>query len=280
MSKGIAQMLLATGCFAIMNVLVKYCQRIPAMEIVFARALVSFVISFTIVKIKKIPIRGNRTGVLIMRGVFGTCALILYFYTLQQMPLASALVIHYLAPLFTSLIAFWVLGERLFKVQWLFFGICLAGVVLMKGFDHRVSTIDVIAGVGAAVLSGAAYNCIRYLKQTENANLIILYFPMVAFPITGILLTVSGMWVEPNLPEVGLLLAIGVLTQIAQYFLTRAFQTEEANKVSIVTYSGLIYGLIFGYFVFNEAFDLKQFAAIGLVMAGMLANVLFNRKKA
>ena len=120
---------------------------------------------------------------------------------------------------------------------------------MMKGFDERLDWVDVIAGIGAALLSGGAYNCIRRLKFSEDSHVIILYFPMVAFPITLAYTLLGPGWVTPNLNELGLLVLIGVLTQIAQYFLTRAYQSEMANKVAAVSNLGVIYALAVGYFL-------------------------------
>ena len=49
------------------------------------------------------------------------------------------------------------------------------------------------------------------------------------------------------------LLLIGIFSQLGQMFLTNALSREKAASVAIVNYSGLLYGLLFGWFVFGEA---------------------------
>ncbi|MDH5604752.1 MAG: EamA family transporter, partial [Cyclobacteriaceae bacterium] len=87
---GISLMLAATFFFALMNVMVKLVPDIPSVEVVFVRSVVSLVISYFFLKLKKIPIWGNNKKLLLLRGLSGAMALILYFYTLQEMPLATA----------------------------------------------------------------------------------------------------------------------------------------------------------------------------------------------
>lgn len=273
MSYGIRMMILAGLTFAALNVGVKLLPGIPVAEIVFFRAMVSVVLSLGILRKNKVPIFGINHKILILRGLFGTVALLLFFYTLQVMPLATSMVIHYLSPIFTAVIAHFILKERLRSRQFLYFAISFAGILIMKGFDVRVSWWDVLAGVGAAFFSGAAYNCIRKLKFTEDSHVIILYFPMIALPITAIYLSLTSAWVIPSTYELILLIIVGILTQIAQYFLTRAFQAEEANKVAAVSNLGIIYALLIGLWVFNETFQPLSVIGMLLVVGGVLLNV-------
>ena len=278
MTYGIRMMIWAGLTFAMMNVAVKLLPGIPSAEIVFFRALVSLILSAYFVRRKKIPFFGNNKKVLLLRGLFGTTALMLFFYTIQVLPLASAMVIHYLSPIFTALIAHFFLKERLKFNQFFFFIVSFAGIIMMKGFDDRLDWSDVAAGVLAALLSGAAYNCIRRLKFSEDSHVIILYFPMVTFPIT-LAYTIWGPgWVTPNLHELGLLILIGVLTQIAQYFLTRAYQSEMANKVAAVSNLGVIYALAIGYFFFSETYSVLTIIGMLMVVSGVIFNVLFKAK--
>ncbi|MCB0733418.1 MAG: DMT family transporter [Bacteroidetes bacterium] len=271
-------MILAGITFAGMNVCIKAVPNIPSVEIVFFRAVISFVLSLFFVLRKRISPWGTNKKVLLLRGLFGTVALICFFYTLHVMPLASAMVIHYLSPLFTALIAHFALKERLKFATLIFFLISLVGVFIMKGFDPRISWSDALIGLVAAVMSGAAYNSIRKLKFSEDSNVIILYFPMVAFPITGFILWVTHGFVMPTGRELGLLILVGLLTQIAQYFLTRAYQSERADKVASVSNLGVIYALILGYFMFGEVFNLTSLLGMFLVVSGVVLNVIpFNR---
>ena len=89
---GIRYMLIATFFFAIMNVGAKYLTHIPPVEIVFFRSLITFIISYSVLRIRKIRVFGKKENRkwLLVRGLAGALALTLYYTTLQTMPLASA----------------------------------------------------------------------------------------------------------------------------------------------------------------------------------------------
>lgn len=168
LGEGVKNMLLATFFFAVMNVFVKQLVNIPAMEIVFFRCLVSAAICFVGINRARVDWRGNNNALLLARGTFGTIALYTFFLTVQNIPLATAVTIQYLSPIFTTLIAVFLLGEKVKTLQWLFYALAFVGVFVMKGFDGSVSTAFLVTGIVSAFCSGMAYNLVRRLKEREH----------------------------------------------------------------------------------------------------------------
>jgi drug/metabolite transporter (DMT)-like permease len=271
-------MSLATFTFAVINVFVKMLPRLGPTEIVFFRSLVVLIYSGSFLIRHRIKPKSKNIPILILRGLFGTIALILFFYTLQSMKLATAMVVHYLSPFFTVLIASIFLGEVVRKYQFLFLFISLMGILLVKEFDSHVAWKDVIFGVLAAIISGAAYNTIRKLKDNEHSYIIMIAFPVVALPISVLLLWINNAWVTPIGIEWVYLLVIGLLSQGAQYFLTKAYQHHEINKVAIVTYSGIVYSFFFGWVYFDDVFTMQTLLGIALILGGVVLNVLYVRR--
>jgi drug/metabolite transporter (DMT)-like permease len=275
MGKGVSNMLIALTFFAVMNVLVKLIPRIGPVEIVFFRSVISFVISFIAVRQIGISIWGNNKKWLIIRGVAGSIGLLLFFSTIKQMPLGSAVAIQYISPVFTTILGIFIVKERVYSIQWVFFLIAFTGVILIQGFDPRVTASQVTIGVLSAIASGMAYNSIRKLKISDHPMVIIFYFPLITIPITGLYLLLRG-WQTPDLMELAVLLTIGVATQFAQYFMTKAFQSDELSKVSSIQYLGIVFALVLGYLVFDEAYTLKSFAGILIILLGVILNIWFK----
>lgn len=214
---------------------------------------------------------GNNRKVLMMRGVFGTIALSLFFYTLQYIPLASAVTIQYLSPIFTALFAAIFLKEKMKIKQWLYFGISFAGVALLKGFDERVSIGLMIIGIVSAMFSGMAYTCIRKLKDSDHPIVVVFYFPLVATPIMGILTYFQ--WVKPIGTDWLLLLLMGVFTQIAQILMTKGLQSAVINKIISIKYIGTFWALGFGYILFGESYTFMSLTGIAMVVIGIVCNI-------
>lgn len=269
-------MLVATFTFGLMNVLVKLLPHIPAVEIILFRSIVSFVVSFAFLKAQKVSVWGNDKFTLILRGATGAIALILFFKLLQTVPLATASTIAYLAPIFTTVLGIFLVKEKVRSIQWLFFAISFCGVLVIQGFDTRISLWHLLLGVSSTFFMGLAYNFIRKMKQTEHPLVIIFYFPLVTIPIVGVMSIFS--WVQPEGWDWLILIGVGVLTQIAQFFMTKSFQSEALSKVSIVNYTGIIYALIFGFIFFKETFNLMTYVGMGLALTGVILNVTLKKK--
>lgn len=264
-------MLLAGIFFALMNVAVKFIPHIPAIEIIVFRSLFSLIFSYIILKKQKVNIFGNNKKLLVVRGVVGSIGLISFFYTLQNIPLASAVTIQYLSPIFTTIFGIFLLKERVKPIQYLFFAISFAGVIVVQGFDARVDFFWVAIGLISAIFSGLAYNVIRRLKNNEHPLVIIFYFPLVTLPFATVIAAFG--WVNPVGLDWAILLFIGICTQTAQYFLTVAYQNANVAKVSSLTYIGIVYALIFGFFFFGETFSAMAYVGMGLVLIGILLNM-------
>lgn len=268
-------MLVSTVAFSLMQLCVKFLGRLPTHELILFRSVISLVLSLSFLLHKGIHPLGNNRKFLLLRGVFGVTALSLFFITLQKIPLASAVTIQYLSPIFTAVIAIFVLGEKMKRVQWLFFLLAFAGVAMLKGFDERVSLFYLGLGLLSSFFAGAAYNCIRLVKDTDHPLVVVLYFPMVATPIMLVLSYFK--WVMPIGWEWGLILLLGIFTQIGQLFMTKALLAEKANLVASLKYLGSIYALAYGYFIFDETYGLLSLLGIFLILLGVVLNVFYKR---
>ncbi|MFT6633021.1 MAG: drug/metabolite transporter (DMT)-like permease [Bacteriovoracaceae bacterium] len=276
MNKGILYILIASLFFSIINALVKYFAHIPAIEIVFFRSVVSLVISYYSIRSLKIKIFNEHTPLLLGRGISGAIALSLYFYTIQHMPLATAVTILYLAPIFTIILAIVLVKEYPNKWQWPFFILSFIGAALMKNIDPRASLFHFSMGVTAAFFAGLAYTFIRLLKDKAHHSLVIFYFPLVTIPFC--LPFLSSNWVSPTPLELVGLLSIGIFTQIAQVFMTKAYMAEQASKISHFNYLTCFYAFATGIIFFDEHLSPLSIFGLCLVFVGIIFSTKFSSK--
>lgn len=267
-------MLLSSLFFSVMNLLVKMVPNIPAIEIVFFRSLVSLILSYGILTKSRVRVWGNNKKLLIGRGLSGAVALILYFTTLQVIPLASAVTIQFLSPIFTTIIGIFMVKEKVKPWQWLFFAVAFGGVMVIQGFDTRVSLYFGAIGIISSLFSGFTYTLIRKMGTSEHPLVIVFYFPLVTLPITGAYCLFN--WVQPVGFEWLILILIGVSTQFAQYFMTMAYQNEELSKVAPLKYTGILYALILGYVFFAETFSWITYVGMLMVIVGIVLNVWYK----
>jgi drug/metabolite transporter (DMT)-like permease len=271
--------LLISGlCFALVHAAVKFLPRIPVHELVFFRAVISVAITYYALKKVGFSPWGRNKPALIFRGVAGTAALLLYFYTLQNMPLASAVTIQYLHPIFTVILAGLFLRESPTWLQWGFFITSFIGVLMVRGFDPRVSGFDVFIGVLSAFCSACAYTMIRALRKEDHALVVVFYLPLVSLIVVGPYTVMN--WVQPQGIEWPILVLIGLLTQAAQYAMTKAYQADTAANISNLNYLGIIYALIIGFLFFGETIGPMALVGMAVVFSSAILSTRFKMKRA
>jgi drug/metabolite transporter (DMT)-like permease len=273
----VRSMFMSTLAFSLANVFVKQVAHIPAMETVFFRCTIATAFCLIgLYRAKADPIGRNHLQ-LLLRGVFGTTALFLFFLTLQQMPLASAMTIQYLSPIFTTLIAIFMLSEKVKGAQWFFYAIAFAGVLVIERFDPRISPFYLAIGIFSAFCSGMAYNLVRNLREKEHPLTVVLHFQLVGMVVGFISLFFE--WKTPEGFDWLYLFLVGVLSQLGQIFLTNALQRERVAGVAIINYTGLIYALTIGWIVFGETHGIISFLGMLLVVAGVVMSVMYGRRQ-
>lgn len=269
-------MLLSTFFFALMQVCVKWVPHIPAEEIIVFRSLISLAISLWFLRRAGVSVWGNNRKWLLARGAFGAVALILYFNVLQNIPLATAATIQYLSPIFTAILGIFIVKERVRPWQWFFFLVSFVGILVIEGVETNVDSLYLWLGVASAVFTGVAYSIVRRLNVQEHPLVIIFYFPLVTLPVVGVYTLFN--WVQPEGWDWLVLLLVGLFTQLGQYYMTLSYQSEEISKVANLTYIGIIYALLFGFFFFGETLNVWTYVGMALVLLGVILNVQYKNR--
>ena len=276
-------MLLSALAFALMATCVKAVslKGIPVFEIVAARAVVSAFLSYLVVKRKKISIWGNNKPWLLARGLVGACALMCVYYAITTLPLAEATILQYLHPIFTALLALLFLKESIQRSTITCIVLSLLGIFVMlepnllQITGNSYPWISIIAGISGAFGSAIAYVIVKKLTKTEDSSVIVFYFPIIALPISIFLL--GSDFVVPSLMMTGLLIMVGVFTQIGQIGLTKALHCGDASKASAYSYVQVIFSVFIGWVYFSEVPIITTIIGGSLIMAGALVNVLWKR---
>ncbi len=284
MPPGLRYMVLSAFGFAMMSATVKAVSayNIPVMEIVAARALVSLFLSYFDVRRKQISPWGTHKPLLVARGAVGTMAMMAIYYAVTEMPLAEATVIQYLHPVFTAVLAWLFLKERVKPTTMvcIVFSLIGLGVMVMPAIDPDLMDGFSPVALGAALFgafgSAVAYVIVRNLsRKNEDSSVIIFYFPLSALPLSLILL--GDDFVMPGLWPAFLLLMVGIFTQIGQIGLTKAMKADDASIATAYSYVQVIFSAALGWVFFDEIPLITTIIGGSLIIFGALINVLGNR---
>lgn len=270
-------MLLSTFAFAFMNALVKYLIHYPTFELVFFRSLGTLVLTYFLIRSQKVSLRPNQPKLLILRGVVGVTSMSLFFLGIHFIPIGSAVTIRYIAPLFGGVLAVYFLKEKIFPFQWVLYVLAFLGVVLIKGFDASISLFGVGVVLAAAFFSAIVYIIISKIGKRDHPLLVVLFFMGIA-TMTGLVGSINN-FIIPNGSEWVLLFLLGFFGFFGQYYMTKAFQNDEASKIAPIKYSEVVFTLSFGVYWFGEVYTLTSLIGIALVILSLTFSVLYKAKR-
>lgn len=276
-SPGARHMLLATFYFALMNIFIKAVSHLPTMEVVFFRCGISLLICLWYLRSQGVDWKGSNRRLLLLRGVFGTASLVAYVATIAHLPLGTAVTIQYLSPIFTTILAVYVLNEKVRPAQWLFFILSFIGVVIIQGVSNQAENFYILIGILSALGSALAYITIRTIKDKEHPLVVVFHFQLLG-TITGLLFT-APVFVMPSGWDWMNLILVGLFTQLGQVNMTKSLQMEKVAGVSILNYIGVVYATLAGFFLFDERYSMSTIVGMVLVVAGVVFSMLTYRIK-
>jgi drug/metabolite transporter (DMT)-like permease len=205
----------------------------------------------------------------------GFGGLFCFFYAVTKLPLADVTVIHFTNPVFTAILAALFLKETMKGQEVLGLLLSVTGVVLVAQpsflFGEGVRTLDLFAVMIAllgSLFSAGAYTTIRKLGSTEHYLVVIFYFAIVATPVSVPAMWADALWPTPV--EWLLLLGVGVVTQIAQIFLTKGLHRERAGRAMAVSYIQVVFATIMGFTLFSEVPTLLGAGGAVLIFSGLM----------
>ncbi|MDR1935476.1 MAG: DMT family transporter [Candidatus Accumulibacter sp.] len=272
-------MIVASFFFAGMGVCVKLASaRYSAAEIVFYRALINLLFIWALVRARGISVRTPLWVFHIRRSASGCFSLILYFYAISLLPLATAVTLSYTSPLFLALYLA-VLGKARLRGGMAFaLALGFAGVVLLLHPTFRADQLfGGVMGLASGMVSAVAYFNIKELgERGELEERIVFYFALVCT-------VVGAVWMlffefHPIDAEGGaLLLGVGLFGSAAQLAMTRAYKQGNTLMAASLAYTTVVFASLFGAIFWHEILSVDAWLAIALIVASGVVATWFSR---
>ena len=268
-------MLVAGFLFSCMGALVKLGSTyFSSTELVFYRSIIGFLIVCVIVGIKRLPISTLHWKNHCWRGLSGLGSLLMFFYCITKLPLATAVTLSYTSPLFLTLFTTIMLKEHFHWLLAVAVTIGFAGVILLLHPSIQEDQwIGGLIGLASGFLAAVAYLNIKFLGNLGEPDWrVVFYFTLISTIITSIWMLFNTF--HPITPvNFLLLLGIGITATLAQLALTRAYRTGKILVVGALAYSTVVFASLWGILIWGELLSLTSWLGIGLIVAGGLLSL-------
>ncbi len=255
-------MMLSAFFFCTMTVFVKLAgNEIGTMQIVLMRGIFTLIVTYFLIWKNNVHPFGNNKKILIFRGMVGTIALFLVFESIQRFSIPEATVIQYLYPIFTAILASFIISEYVGKVLYLsiIFGLFGVYIILDLPFQKEipnVNFVDVAIAIAGSFLTAVSYVSVRRAsKLGESPYVIMFYFPLFTVPFA--LVFMPGNWINPSPQEWFFLFLVGINSQLGQLFLTFGYRLLPASRAAIASYMQVPFSMLAGALIFSDSLTIN-----------------------
>ena len=269
--KAISYNLLAWAILPFMDTIAKYLSSdLSFFQITWARYFftVVFALSFMFFFSRKNLTWSAQPKLQILRGLTLFFANVLFFYSISIISMAKALILAFVAPLVTTALSPFLLGEKVGFRRWsaVLVGFVGSLIIIRPGFiDFNLASV---AALGTGVFYGVYLIITRKLHTSDN--------PLLTLLLTGVVGAVCGslivpvVWINPSFNQWSLLALMGVFACIGHLFLILSLKYADASKLAPFGYFEIITNVILGYYFFMDFPDIWTWVGFSIIVSSGL----------
>ena len=273
----ITLMIISGFSFVVMHSAAKFLSdQIHIFEITFLRcALVAVVLAPMIFKEGKSSLITKQPKFQIYRIITNSIAMLCFFYGLTLTTLAEVTALNLTVPIFTTLLAFLFLNEKLKKhrLSALFIGFLGAIIVLRPDISINIGGVLILV---SALIWSVSLIFIKKLTETDSPVTISLYAGVGMIPATFV--AAYPYLIMPNLYQFLIILFIAVTGTIAQTLLNSAFKRGQLAILLPFDYLKLIWSVLIGYTIFVESTTISLWIG-GTLIVGASSYIAWRERK-
>lgn len=286
-------MLFASFVFAIMGVCVKLASATSSTsEIVMCRGLVGMLLIAGFARMQRVSLRTTLPWHHAWRGLVGVTALWLWFFAIGQLPLATAMTLNYMAPIWIAAIVFtlgWWHKQRRFEwglaaaIITSFAGVAL----LLKPTIHAEQWLGGLLALISGFLSALAYMQVKKLGQLGEPEYRVVFYFSVSGVLAGLLSGLADSYLRTGefhilhtLSGTDFLLlgSIGMTATIAQMAMTRAYRLGAMLVTANLQYTGIVFSSIWGILIWGDHLELSGWLGIVIILVSGVAATFYNAR--
>jgi drug/metabolite transporter (DMT)-like permease len=210
----------------------------------------------------------TRPGKLILRSTYGTVGFFAGFYALAHLPLAESQALSFSRTLFITVLAVFLLKEKVAWRRWAAVGVGFLGIILMT--KPGMGSFSLASGLAVFSALAFAFSIVTVKDLTRDHS------PMTLVLYANLLTTIAGfpfLFLDPRVPslhDMGLLTLMGVAGVAAQSCYVRALSTGEASLMGLLDYVRLPMVALAGFIFFAEVPDTLAMVGAAVVVLSTL----------
>ena len=269
--KAISYNLLAWTILPFMDTIAKYLSSdLSFFQITWARYFftVFFALPFMFFFFKKNLTWTTQPKLQIFRGLTLFIANVLFFYSISIISMAKALTLAFVAPLITTALSPFILGEKVGFRRWsaVLVGFVGSLIVIRPGFIEF--NLASIAALGTGFFYGIYLIITRKLHTSDSPLLTLLLTGVVGAVFASFVVPV--VWINPTFNQWSLLALMGIFACLGHFFLILSLKYADASKLAPFGYFEIVTNVTLGYYFFMDFPDSYTFLGLFIIIGSGL----------
>lgn len=186
-----------------------------------------------------------------LRAGFAVLAILCFFGSLRDLPLATAVAISFGAPLFMTALSVPVLREHVGPHRWGAVVVGLVGVLVIVRPDAEgaLTGAALLALAGSVFFAGGMVT-VRWLAKTETDLALLFWQNTGVLVVLGVVAAFD--WRPMSWVDLALIASMAVLITAGQWCTVRAFRVAPVGVVAPFQYGELLWATLIGWLVWAE----------------------------
>jgi len=269
--RGALWMVLSAFTFTVMTTLIKYLGAgySPALQTFYRQVAACLVLLPLIARDPIGAFRTTRPGIILFRSFAGTTGMILSFWSFQKLPLAEANALSFTRTLWIVPLAIFVLREYVgpWRIGATFVGFLGTLLMLQPAVASQVGW-PAVASLAAALLFSMTIAGMKVVARDHSVLTLTVWSAFLGLVLATPLALMEWRW--PNLPDLALLGAMGVLGLVNQYCYIKGMAIGDAAAMAPLDYTRLIFAVIIGFAFFHEVPNAVTMLGAAIVIGATL----------
>lgn len=279
---GIGLLLGAGACFTVLDATAKHVvATVPVLMALTVRYLLQAIFSSTLLRAagQHAPMRTQRLGLQLLRGVLLLGSSISAVFSLKYMPLAEFTAICLITPLLVSLIAVVVMKEKLDALGWALLGASFLGTLLIVRPGSAAWNWGAVYAL-TCVVQAVAYQLVTgVLGRSEHPTTTHLITMWTAAALFTVMLPWSWSPVD-SAAMWGWMAFMGLIGAVGHLMLAHAYRHASASALAPFNYASLVWATVFGWAIFGQLPDAIAATGMALIAACGLVNTRRQMRRA
>ena len=278
--KAISYNLLAWAILPFMDTIAKYLSSdLSFFQITWARYFftVLFTLPFMFFFFRKNLTWTTQPKLQIFRGLTLLFANVLFFYSISVISMAKALTLAFVAPLITTALSPFFLGEKVGFKRWsaVIVGFIGSLIVIRPGFIEF--NLASVAALGTGFFYGIYLIITRKLHRSDSPLLTLLLTGVVGFVVASFLVPV--VWINPTFNQWSLLALMGIFACLGHLFLILSLKYADASKLAPFGYFEIVTNIILGYYFFSDFPDFWMWIGLLIIISSGIYITIRERSR-